>query len=217
MEKLKVIIPPVRKDDHTPEFLNRMNAMLKLLTQRYGQDFVDNNTGELTERLREERENYEKEVSGRIALWQSLLGKYWKLTVVNGDGTSDDYGYVYPYEILKDNDTVFMLLSGIGDPYGYKSGVQEHSFNMFETYAYFTLVFEETDRAAMEANALSSSTDVIDRRIIRQTEKLKSGDVTEDGFRVPHRTQMSTPKSMVQGSAKQFVRTMGGQINERVV
>ena len=193
MKRKNIIIPAVKKGEES-SYQNRrtLNAILLTLEKLYGKEFIETGCTVIKAKLEEEERNWKEYRQPRISLWKQLIGKYWKLTIVSECGREMTWGFVYPYQMRLDNETVFALLSGIDDPNGYKSGVQENSMGMFDFYHWCDLRFEESSREEMEANALSSSLNVIEHRLKRQRDKRANGEVDAE---VVTCTQMSMEKT----------------------
>ena len=191
MERETIIIPAITDKEPDHNNITTLTAMLAGLEKMYGKEFVKDNCAGISGKLKEETKMWGEYRLPRISMWKQLIGKYWKLTIVPPAGSEMVWWFVYPNQVRLDNETVFALLSGIGDLNGYKSGIQESSMGMFDFYHWCDLRFEESSREEMEANALASSVNVIEHRLKRQQENLAVGEVDAEGVVC---TQMSMEK-----------------------
>lgn len=120
-------------------------------------DKTDDNMKKAADFISSKIYDFHKKVkTERFKLWESLLGKYYKVTKEDGSF------YMFPYLLVKGNNILFMLYSKC-DERNYKSGISTETFDIFDDLNCH-MTIEEVDEQEMIDNAVSGIRKVIDER-----------------------------------------------------
>lgn len=110
-----------------------------------------------------------KEVNSRNETWKKLLGKYYKMICKNSRNGCryHSVSYIYPYQVIDANNTLWMLEVKEGDDY--EGGVKDRNYTVDRDWNYDTYLEEITEEEFRE-KAAESTKHVIDRRLSKLAE-----------------------------------------------
>lgn len=126
----------------------------------------DNHLDSIIEKYDSDCKEAIKQINVRLNTWKKLIGKYYKMTCVNERHNHEykDIFYIFPYEVIDTNKTLWMLVVKCNDEYN--GGVKDTVFHVDEYWNYDTYL-EEISEEEFRERACESTKFVIDRRLHR--------------------------------------------------
>jgi hypothetical protein len=115
-------------------------------------------------RLSLEFENYEK----RFNKWKDLLFKYYKMTRGDIGNTDLKVSYIFPYQLIESNRTLWMLEVDMDNCY--EGGVKDHNYTVDDTWNE-RIMLEEITKEEFVKKACESVQFVIERRLNKITDE----------------------------------------------